>query len=351
MPARRKVGVSDVAKRAGVSIGTVSNYLNYPERVSDTLKAKIGAAIAELGYVPRRSAPAPGPSAKGTPVIGYVMTDIEHSLFTSVFEGVQEVCEENGMQVIALNASSDLERQHALVDLLIGMKVTGILLSTVQDSAQDVAAARAAGIPVIVVDHSHPHGCEPACAILENNLSVGRIAAEELIRTGCRRIAFAAHSFDYEQVQDRQLGVQKAVMAAGGDVTFTLIDSGGLMVEDGYQLGLALSGKPQDAPDGIVAVADAVAVGIIVGLEERGVLRVPDDIAVIGSEGAHLPAVSPMPLTVVQAPGVDMGRKAMLQMLDYLEDPITHVHGTMLLEPTLVRRESTRRTPDGATTD
>lgn len=54
MPAAKRVGVSDIAKHAGVSIGTVSNYLNYPERVSDTLKEKIGASIKELGYTPRR---------------------------------------------------------------------------------------------------------------------------------------------------------------------------------------------------------------------------------------------------------------------------------------------------------
>ena len=53
MPAPKRVGVSDIAKHAGVSIGTVSNYLNYPERVSDTLKEKIGASIKELGYTPR----------------------------------------------------------------------------------------------------------------------------------------------------------------------------------------------------------------------------------------------------------------------------------------------------------
>ena len=55
MPASKRVGVSDIAKHAGVSIGTVSNYLNYPERVSDTLKEKIGASIKELGYTPRRN--------------------------------------------------------------------------------------------------------------------------------------------------------------------------------------------------------------------------------------------------------------------------------------------------------
>ena len=106
MPANKKVGVSDIAKHAGVSIGTVSNYLNYPERVSETLKTKISHAIADLGYVPKHSN-GQIPASNATPVIGFVMTDIEHSLFTSIFEGAQEVCEDHGMQVVGLNALSD----------------------------------------------------------------------------------------------------------------------------------------------------------------------------------------------------------------------------------------------------
>ncbi len=61
----------------------------------------------------------------------------------------------------------------------------------------------------------------PVCSILENNVSVGRIAAEELIHTECKRIAFAAHSFDDEAIQDRQLGLE-AVAQAGDGVTFQL---------------------------------------------------------------------------------------------------------------------------------
>ena len=134
MPASKRVGVSDIAKHAGVSIGTVSNYLNYPERVSDTLKEKIGVSIKELGYTPRRNTPLPQQENAGRQLIGYIMTDIEHSLFTFIHEGAQEVCEENNLQLIALNASSDAQRQSELVKTLIDMNVSGILLSTVSDS-------------------------------------------------------------------------------------------------------------------------------------------------------------------------------------------------------------------------
>lgn len=137
------------------------------------------------------------------------MTDIEHSLFTFIHEGAQEVCEENDLQLIALNASSDAQRQNELVKTLIDMNVAGILLSTISDSPEDVAAARAANIPIILLDHTNPRHADQVCCVLENNMAAGQIAADELIRIGCSRIAFAAHSFDYESVQDRQMGVEK----------------------------------------------------------------------------------------------------------------------------------------------
>ena len=167
MPAAKRVGVSDIAKHAGVSIGTVSNYLNYPERVSDTLKEKIGASIKELGYTPRRNTLLPQRENAVPRLIGYIMTDIEHSLFTFIHEGAQEVCEENDLQLIALNASSDAQRQNELVKTLIDMNVAGILLSTISDSPEDVAAARAANIPIILLDHTNPRHADQVCCVLE----------------------------------------------------------------------------------------------------------------------------------------------------------------------------------------
>ena len=347
MPTNSKVGVSDIAKHAGVSIGTVSNYLNYPERVSETLKTKISHAIADLGYVPKHSN-GQIPASNATPVIGFVMTDIEHSLFTSIFEGAQEVCEDHGMQVVGLNALSDKQRQSDMVRLLIGMNVAGIILSTVEDSPEDVAAARAAGIPIILIDHTNPRDADPVCSIMTDNVSAGQIAAEELIRTGCTKLAFLAHSFDYESVQDRQLGVQKAVMLATRSnrtpqVSAEVIDSGGLYIEDGYESGLTIAAMPEgERPDGIITVDTPLGVGVVNALLDQGV-RIPEDISVIACDEAQIKPIGSLPLTSVAANATDIGRKAMTQMLDHMSDADAHVHATTLIKPILVRRASTRR--------
>ncbi|MEE8737783.1 MAG: LacI family DNA-binding transcriptional regulator [Bifidobacterium sp.] len=351
MALTKRAGVSDVAKHAGVSIGTVSNYLNYPERVSETLKTKIRQSIAALGYEPRRpraqlgNGTQTGKSEHDT-LIGYVMTDIEHSLFTRIFEGIQEVCEDNCMQLIGTNAYSDHERQSELVRVFTQINVSGILLSTVGDPSDDILLAKAAGIPIVLVDHSNPIGAESTCCVLENNIACGQIAAEELIRTGCKHIVFASHSFDYESVQERNYGAKRAVERSNANVRFSTMDTGGILIEDGYQFGHQLNDMPDgERPDGIIAGTDRLAGGILNAITERGELSVPNDISIIGCEGADMEAFCDKPLTTVNAPGNDMGAKAMLQILDEIESPATHIHSTTLLDPQLKRRNTTRPVP------
>lgn len=102
-------------------------------------------------------------------------------------------------------------------------------------------------------------------------MAAGQIAADELIRIGCSRIAFAAHSFDYESVQDRQMGVEKTIARTHGSTQLELINSKGLMFEDGYQLGLDIIDTMKRSglgaiPDGIITVSDALAARRAVGI-------------------------------------------------------------------------------------
>lgn len=342
-PPRKRAGVSDIAKHAGVAIGTVSNYLNYPDRVSDTLKDKIRKAIDELGYVPRRPRMT-NPSMRAG-LVGYVMTDIEHSLFTDIFEGIQEVCDDNDMQVIGVNASSDARRQADAVRTFIELGCSGIVLSTVFDSPDEVEAARAAGVGIVLVDHVNPPSSAPASSVLEDNRAVGHMAAGELMRTGCRRLAFVAHSFDYQSVQERHDGARQAVESHDPPVSLELIDSHGLLVEDGYDIGRALLQRARDGkemPDGIIAASDYLGIGIIRALVDDGSLQVPADVSVIGCEGARTTHPSPIPMTTIDAPGNDMGRKAMTELLDARENPGSYVRSVTMMEPSLHRRASTR---------
>jgi LacI family transcriptional regulator len=341
----RHIGISDVAKRASVSIGTVSNYLNYPDRVSDRLKLKIQTAIENLGYA-RTQKRRTVERELSTPVIGYIIADIENYLFTSIFEGIQEVCDAAGMEVIGVHALQDKERQSELVRMLCQMNVSGLLISSVDDSQDDLAFAKAAGIPAVMVDHLNPPIADDHCTVLKNDDAAGEIAARELIRTGCTKLAYVAHLSDFQPIRNRERGIERALedtQTRTNKVTLDIIDSGGVLFQDGYEIGKDIEAMdPKDRPDGVIAGTDRIATGIITALVEGGKVRVPEDVSVIGTEGDHLETQSPRSLTVVSSPGIDMGRKAMDQLADEITNASGHIHSTQLLMPALERRDSTR---------
>jgi LacI family transcriptional regulator len=341
LESNRRIGISDVAKRADVSIGTVSNYLNYPDRVSAHLKLKIQSAIEDLGYV-RTQKRRTVERELSTPVIGYIIADIENYLFTSIFEGIQEICDANDMEVIGVHALQDKERQSELVRMLCQMNVSGLLISSVDDSQDDLAFARAAGIPSVMIDHLNPPITDDHCTVLKNDEAAGEIAARELIRTGCSKLAYVAHLSDFQAIRNRERGIEKA-LDDFSNVSLDIIDSGGVLFQDGYEIGKDIENmSEEERPDGIIAGTDRIATGIITALVEGGKIRIPQDISVIGTEGDHIETNSPRSLTVVSSPGIDMGRKAMDQLLDEITNASGHIHSTQLLMPTLERRGSTR---------
>lgn len=343
-PAPTHVGIVDVAAQAGVSVGTVSNYLNYPERVSETLQTRIQYAIDQLGYERKRQPKTTG-RTRMSKTVALVMSDIEHSLFTSIFEGAQEICEDEGMQLIGMNSFSDKRRQYGQIRHLCQMQVAGILLSSVLDSGKEAALAKEAGIPLVMIDHANPPSQPAVCTVVENNTAAGEIAANELLTCGRRRIMFIGHSRDeFQAIYERWVGAKQFVerSASQSEANITYIDSQGIMIEDGYAIGTSIASmSPELRPDGIIAATDFLACGLVNALDGMSGIAVPDDIAVIGMEGNRLDSVGTMPLTVVAAPGTDMGRQSMRQLLDEMNAPDGHLHTTTSLLPTLIRRATT----------
>ncbi len=343
-PSAQTVGITDVAEAAGVSAGTVSNYLNYPDRVSDTLSARIQQAIDRTGYERKRRPKTTG-RTRMAKTVALVMSDIEHSLFTSIFEGAQEICEDEGLQLIGMNSFSDKKRQYEQIRHLCQMQVSGILLSSVHNSYEEIDMAREANIPLVMLDHTTLPLKQAVCTVLEDNVAAGSIAAAELLSHGRRKLLFIGHSRnEFQAIADRWNGAQRCV-SHFDDATIEYLDSHGIMTEDGYALGLRIAAMPQDhRPDGIIAATDFLACGAINALHDADTVNIPDDIAIIGLEGNRLDSVGVQPLTVVAAPGMDMGRQAMRQLLEEMNASERHLHTTSSITPTLIRRMSTPTT-------
>ncbi|TWF91467.1 LacI family DNA-binding transcriptional regulator [Kitasatospora viridis] len=329
--------MQDVAAAAGVSLGTVSNVLNHPAKVSPATAQRVREAIAQLGFV--RNDAARSLASGSNSSIGMVLADIENSLFIDMVHGAQEAARATGSKLLLANTACDMTLQDEYLDLFDESRVTGMLLAPMQDSTAGIARVRAHGRQIVLLNFAPKRGT--CCAVLVNNEQVGYLAARHLIETGRTRLAFVAAHDDYQPVRDRRLGVRAAVEEAGGRVVLEEIAAAGLTTADGHLAGQGLARRAlEELPDGLVVVTDELANGIIHELHTVAGVRVPEQVAVVGCENNRTAGSAAVPLTAVDMPGRMMGQEAMRLLMDEVEAGERHRHATVVLEPELVVRAS-----------
>ncbi|PUB27683.1 LacI family transcriptional regulator [Promicromonospora sp. AC04] len=343
-PKKTNPSMLDVARHAGVSIATVSNVINRPEKVSKATTEQVRAAISELGFV--RNDAARSLATGTTSSIGMVLADLDNSLFVDMAHGAQQGADAIGLRLLLGNAACDLDRQDDYLRLFDEARVGGVLLSPMEDSLAGIERMRSHGRPMVLLNYDQD-GIE-CCTVLVDNEEVGYLAARHLIETDCRRIAFVAGRDYYQPVHARRVGVQRAVREAGGAV-LEEIDTDGLAFEDGVAVARALGERSTaQRPDGIVAVTDDIANGIADGLHAALIAEVPGDISIVGCEDNRSARSGPVALTAVQLEGAKMGQAAAELLLEEMNNPAgEHRHRTVVVRPGLVVRASTAAAPLG----
>ncbi|MBT1674946.1 LacI family DNA-binding transcriptional regulator [Curtobacterium aurantiacum] len=334
----RRVGppsVHHVAARAGVSLATVSNVLNHPERVADATAARVRDAIDALGYTPNRNARAL--VSGSTRAIGLVVMSLRNSLFSDMVNGAQLAARQRGFTLLIASSEDDLQAQGEHLAYLESARVSGILLASMTESRDQVEVARRHGRPVVYVNYE-PNELD-ACAVVVDNEQAGFLATEHLIDRGCRRIGFVSARPDLQPVDRRRAGVLRAVAAHPG-VELLDVDAGDIDPPGGTDAGLRIARMPEDErPDGVLGVTDLLAMAVVSELRAAGI-RVPEDIPVSGCDHNSVAWGGAVPLTSVTMHGSEMGAAAVELLLEELTDPM-HVHRTVVLGSELVPREST----------
>lgn len=322
--------MEDVAQLAGVSVATVSNVINRPEKVTETTTRKVRTAIDSLGFV--RNDAARSLALGTTSSIGLVLADLENTLFIDITAGAQIRARSDGLRLVVGNSACDLQQQDDYLDLFDETRVSGILLAPMEDSTAGLLRMRSHGRPVVLINYAP--ATDDFCAVLEDNEMVGYLAAMHLIETGRRRLAFVAGFDHYQPVSQRRLGFERAARESGLGVTIEEIDTRGLLRSDGLATAAQLAKRRRDAmPDGIVAVTDAIGNGLVAGLMEAG-FDVPGDIGIVGCEDTRTEVAGPVRLTTVSPPGYYMGVTAVELLLEESAGR-GHEHRTITLPPTL----------------
>jgi len=333
--AGRKASVKDVAVLARVSLGTVSNVLNRPERVSPDTRLRVEQAMVDLGFVRNESARHLRTGRSRT--LAYVMLDAANPFFTDVAAGIEEAAEESRFSLYMCNSGNRGEREADYLAHLVEQRVQGILVTPIDPESDNLASVARRGIPVVIVDRTTRE--ESLCSVAVDDVLGGNLAVEHLLDRGHQRIAYVGGPESIGQVRDRLQGARDALEAVGAP-ELTVLGTAATTVREGRLAGerlLGLSGSRR--PTAAFCANDLLALGLLQQVVASG-LRVPDDLAIVGYDDIYFAGAAAVPLTSVRQPRHELGRRAAELVMDEAANP-DHVHQQVVLLPELVARTST----------
>ncbi|WP_440901354.1 LacI family DNA-binding transcriptional regulator [Actinosynnema sp.] len=332
------VSIRDVAARARVSVGTVSNVLNRPELVAAATRERVLGAITELGFVRNDAA---RQLRSGTPrALGLMVLDVANPFFTDVASGVEDTASEAGHAVILCNSAESAQREARHVELLAEQRVHGVLITPVDADLTAVRRLRARGLSVVLLDH--PTDDPELCSVAVDDRAGGDLAVTHLLAEGHERVAMVNGPARLHQTGQRLRGARDAVARAGKPVdALEEIPVTALNVASGQRAAEQILTRAR-RPDAVFCANDLLALGLLQVFLRAG-LRVPEDIAVVGYDDIDFAAAAAVPLTSVRQPRTLIGRKAAELVIAESTGPRDHEHEHVLFAPELVVRESSRR--------
>ncbi|MGF2949019.1 LacI family DNA-binding transcriptional regulator [Microbacterium alcoholitolerans] len=334
------VSVRDVAVAASVSVGTVSNVLNRPEKVSAATVARVHAAIEELGFV--RNDAARQLRAGRSRSLGLVVLDVGNPFFAEVARGADARAASEGITVLVGSSDEDADREAAYLDLFREQRVNGVLLTPVQADAARLERLRMAGVPVVLVDAelAPADGAGSVPSVSVDDIEGGFLAASHLLATGRRRLAFVGGSLEVRQVSDRLDGARRAVAECDG-ARLEVIERPSLTVLEGRSVGEQLAARAEPGrPDAVFCANDLLAVGMLQGLSILGGVRVPEDIALIGYDDIDFASTAVVPLSSIRQPAREIGAAAVELLMEVIAEPESAGRAVRFI-PELVVRAST----------
>ncbi len=331
------VSIRDVARHAGVSVGTVSNVLNRPDAVSPDSVTKVQAAIEALGYVRNEAARKLRAGVSAT--VGFVVLDGQNPFYYDVIRGAEDEASRHGIAILYGATDEDVKRERVYLDLFEEQQVRGLLIAPYGDVNRRLERLRERGIGAVLVDRFS--GENKFSSVSVDNVAGGRMAVEHLVATGRRRIAFVGGPFEMRQATDRLAGARVAAEGAEVPVDLEVIATAAMGVADGAAAGeRILRRRAAERPDAVFAVNDLVALGLLQSLVGDRRVMVPEEIAIIGFDDISFAAAAAVPLSSMRQPSKVIGMTALRVLLEEAADPDLIPRQTVF-QPELVVRRST----------
>ena len=331
------VNVRDVAALAAVSVGTVSNVMNHPDKVAPATVARVQDAITALGFV--RNDAARQLRAGYSHSIGLIVLDVRNPFFTDVARGAEDRAAESSLAMLLGNSDEKVQRENTYLDLFQEQRVHGVLISPLGEDLSRLRTLRERGTPTVLVDRQDNDGEFSSVSV--DDVAGGYLAVRHLLDLGRRRIAFVGGPRGIRQVGDRLQGAQQAIDEVDG-ATLEVLEVDGLTVLHGRTAGEAVRERvAADRPDAIFAANDLLAMGVLQAFTMLGDVRVPQDVALIGYDDIDFASAAVVPLSSIRQPSALIGSTAVEVLLREAELGEDAPREQIVFQPELVVRAST----------
>jgi len=333
--------MKDIARELGVSVVTVSKVIRNHADIGEETRQRVLKRVEELNYQPN---PAARALVTGkTYTAGLIVPDLVHPFFAEVATGLSNALRRKSYSLLISSSQGDPELERQEIKRLLNRRLDALVIASAQWTVESFRRIEEQKVPYILIDRAFMG--MPANFVGVDDTKAGRIATEHLIAVGCGRIAHIRGPAVSTAV-GRLEGYNQALSEHEMTPFQGYVVTGQSPDVDSWSCGREAMKKLlqlSPVPDGVFCYNDPIAIGAIDAILEAG-LRVPQDIAVIGCGNLHFDKSLRVPLSSIDQQSVAIGERAGKLMLSMIEAKIPPQPKSIMLEPTLVARDSTRRT-------
>lgn len=331
-----KVTMADVAKKAGVSKSTISQYINKRyEFMAETTREKIRQSIEELDYIPNNMARSL--KRKESNTIGIIVANILHTFSTEIIRAIEDVCEEKEVHVFVCNADDNPQKERSYINMLRAKQVDGLIIFPTVGNEDLYNDLRKNDFPIVFVDRKTGNSYYPT--IMLDNQKASEMAINQFVEAGKNKIAIVSTSIERKVIPriERIEGYRNKMKALALPIeeSWIVATNRNKIVER-----LQAMWDKEEKPNAFYAINDLALMELMKFIKKNN-LSIPQEVAVIGLDDSPFLEVFTPAITVIKQPTFQMGTEAAQLLLKIIHDKeIPDDLEVQRYAPQLLKRES-----------
>ena len=339
----KKITIDDIAKKAGVSKGTVSAVLNQKNTVHVKTRDSVLRAMKELNYRPRGSARNLKNPSVQFPIIGLLIRELDNPFYMGIALGVREYASNRGYLVLTASSEGDHTYEEEITENFTAKDIKGAIIAPVLEGTAEIEhlyRLKMINYPFVLLENIKSI---QANVVSIDNIRVMKEALKYLMDNGHSRIIHFAGPKHASHTYERIDGFRRAYSESHLAFNSNMIIHVGSHLKDGHKACLEYfqNRSRQDFPTAIVCYNDLVALGVMSALSEMSI-KVPDEVSVVGNDDIPFSTHIPVDLTTIRAPLLELGRKAAEILITNIESSTPLAIENIVLHAEFIVRESTK---------